>query len=90
MCRYEASVSKQRDAIHGRRYALRTTSQTRTDELSWQTYSYNVASKLQDYTAHLPLAHQITGSLSSHASPPTFLSCHFLILTPKYALISAI
>ena len=34
MCRYEASVSKQSDVIHGLRYALRTTSEPRIDKLS--------------------------------------------------------
>jgi hypothetical protein len=60
--------SKQRNATHGHQYALRITSHPCTDEWSWQIYSYNVASKLQYYTAHQPLAHQITGCLNIHAS----------------------
>lgn len=36
-------------------------SQPPIDEISQQIYGYNVASKLQDYIAHQPLAHQITG-----------------------------
>ena len=54
--------------MHGRQNALRTTSQPRVDELSWQIHSYNVASKLQDFTAHQLLAHQIKGCLNIHAS----------------------
>jgi hypothetical protein len=90
MCRYAASVSKQRDAIHGRPYALRTKSQPCTDESSWQIYSYNVASKLQDCTAHQPLAHHLTGCLNIHDSLHDLFVLSFLILTPKHTLISPI